>query len=77
MTDPSILLVLSGTQLRVQRPAAARPRASIVRAVDGKGETGADKKAEDDVEQMGAPEGDRVLAGPHTALGFSGLGFRV
>lgn len=63
-----LLLVFPGTQLRVQRPAAARPRASIVRATVGKGESQADQKAEDDVEQMGAPEGDRALAGPHTAL---------
>lgn len=60
-----LILLNGGTgtqQLRAQRP-AARPRLAVVRRATGQGEKQATQKAEDDVEQMAAPEGDRALAG--------------
>ena len=63
--QPSLIHLNDGTgtqQLRAQRP-AARPRLAVVRRATGQGEKQATQKAEDDVEQMAAPEGDRALAG--------------
>mmetsp|Transcript_11762 Transcript_11762/g.35277 ORF Transcript_11762/g.35277 Transcript_11762/m.35277 type:complete len:113 (-) Transcript_11762:475-813(-) len=55
-------------QLRTQRPA----RMSVLRKAAGTGERQADQKAEEDIEQMAAPEGDRVLAGEKVQRGGTG-----
>lgn len=65
----------TGAQLRVQRPAARRPAARFVaRNASGEGGSkgegrestmGQNQQAQNDVEQMAAPEGDRVLEGAH------------
>jgi len=76
--------LLTGAQLRVARPAARRPArfGSVIRASEGQkgakkqgseSTMGVNVQAQQDVEQMSAPDGDRALSGMYSFPGSTVL----
>lgn len=73
----------TGTQLRTQRPAARRPSRNVIRASEGQkgakrqgseSTMGENKQAQQNVENMAAPDGDRALSGEKAQRGGEAAG---